>query len=404
MPQTSSASDVLGIGTLVLVVLCCCVGACCLAYVLFFHFRVGKERQPLLRDFDSPWVVRIVLICFSMLWTLGELFRLPWLREKDRLLHHMGLNAQENLCRLHVVWSVGLMEPSLLLTVLFLVQGSLQEAPRLLNGRVLLLMFLSCLPVFILQLSVATAAGRGDGGHRGFGSKLPSYFIRSYQVVVGNDNTQLALCNYPLFSILALGVFSAVFVFCFARLGYRMLCHVINRRLRLRVYCLLLTVIVFLPLHVVLLSMAVRLDSNRTAHEVLMFLGFLTLLLCVVAAMGVLVVLPVADAVAVHYFFRSRDQSWQSSSVSLVDVFARSPSAGVSDNEDSPQHMAQRSLLGGVSSVGTDVGSSSRDGSLTFDTVPKDLTLGPGGWLVDIPGSVASPPSPVLPGRPLTLL
>lgn len=399
MPQTSSASDVLGIGTLVLVVLCCCVGACCLAYVLFFHFRVGKERQPLLRDFDSPWIVRMVLICFSVLWTLGELLRLPWLRGKDRILHNMGLSSQENLCRFHVVWSIGLMEPGLLLTVLFLVQGSLKEAPRHLNGRVLLFMFLSCLPVFILQF-VFAAAGRGES-NRGFGSELPSYFTGSYKVVGEDEGSQLALCNYPLFSILTLGVFSIVFVVYFARLGYQMLCHVINRRLRLRVYWLVLTVILFLPLHVTLLGVTVRLDPNRTVHEVLMFLGFLTLLLCVAAAMGVLVVLPVADAIAVHYFFRSRDQSWQSFSASPVEVFGRSPPAALSDNDDSLHNGAQRSLLG---SIGTDVGSSSRDGSLTFETAQKDLTLGPGGWLVNIPGSVLSPPSPVLPGRPLTLL
>ncbi|KAI5062721.1 hypothetical protein GOP47_0023260 [Adiantum capillus-veneris] len=402
MPQTSSASDVLGIGTLVLVVICCCVGACCLAYVLFFHFRVGKERQPLLRDFDSPWVVRLVLICLSMLWTLGELFRLPWLREKDRMLHNMGIGSQENLCRFHVVWSVGLMEPGLLLTVLFLVQGSLQEAPRHLNGRVLLLMCLSCLPVFVLQLSLA-AAGHGSSS-KGFGSALPSYFTRSYKVIQEGSNSQLALCNYPLFSILALGIFSMVFVFCFARLGYRMLCHVINRKLRMRVYWLLTTVLLFLPLHVILLGVTVKLDPNRTVHEILMFLGFLTLLLCVAAAMGVLVILPVADAIAVHYFFRSRDQSWQNFSASAVEAFGGSPPpTGVSDNEDSPNNAARSLLLGAPSASGTDVGSSSRDGSLTFD-VGKDLTLGPGGWLVDVPGFVASPPSPVLPGRPLTLL
>ncbi|MCO5570032.1 hypothetical protein L7F22_023746 [Adiantum nelumboides] len=402
MPQTSSASDVLGIGTLVLVVICCFVGACCLAYVLFFHFRVGKERQPLLRDFDSPWVVRLVLICLSMLWTLGELFRLPWLREKDRVLHNMGIGSQESLCRFHVVWSVGLMEPGLLLTVLFLLQGSLQEAPRYFNGRVLLLMLLSCLPVFLLQLTLA-AAGHGSSS-RGFGSSLPSYFTRSYKVIEEGTNSQLALCNYPLFSILALGVFSMVFVFCFARLGHRMLCHVINRKLRMRVYWLLTIVLLFLPLHVTLLGVTVRLDSNRTAHEILMFLGFLTLLLCVAAAMGVLVVLPVADAIAVHYIFRSRDQSWQNFSDSPVQAFGGSPPTGVSDNEESPNNVARRLLLGALSTSATDVGSSSRDGSLTFDTMPKDLTLGPGGWLVDVPGFVTSPPSPVFQGRPLTLL
>lgn len=358
----------------------------------------------MLRNFDSPWVVRMVLIFFSILWTLGELFRLPWLREKDRLFHTMGPSSQANLCRFHVVWSIGLMEPGLLLTVLFLVQGSLQEVPRHINARVLLFMVLSCLPVFTVQFVLA-AAGRGES-HKGFGSKLPMYFTGSYKVVEDGDDSRFTLCNYPLFSILALGIFSAAFVVYFALLGYRMLCHVINRRLRLRVYWLVVTVVLFLPLHVTFLGITVRLDPNRMVHEVLMFLGFLTLLLCVAAAMGVLVVLPVADAIAVHCFFQSRDQSWQCFSASPVEALGRASPARSSDNGDSPHSGAQRSLLG---SVATEVGSSSRDGSLagslTFDTMQhKDLTLGPGGWLVDVPGFVSSPPSPVLPGRPLTLL
>lgn len=135
-----------------------------------------------------------------------------------------------------------------------------------------------------------------------------------------------------------------------------------------------------------------------------MFLGFLTLLLCVVAAMVVLVVLPVADAIAVHCFFQNRGQSWQSFSASPVELFGRSLSAVVSDDEESPHNMARRSLLGAVSSIGTDAGSSSRDRSLTFDIMSKDLTLGPGGWLVDVPGPVTSPPSPALPGKPFTFL
>ncbi|KAH7434819.1 hypothetical protein KP509_06G036300 [Ceratopteris richardii] len=344
----------------------------------------------------------MVLVCLSMLWTMGELFRIPWLREKDRFLHRMGIASQENLCRFHVVWSIGIMEPGFLLTVLFLVQGSLQEAPRYFNGRVLLLMVLSCLPVFILQLSLA-AAEHGLSS-KGFGSTLPSYFTRSSKIVQDEANKQLVLCNYPLFSVFALALFVSVFAFFFVRLGYRILCNVINRKLRVRMQLLLVTILLFLPLHVTLLGVTVRLDPNRIIHEVLMFLGFLTLLLCVAVAMGVLVVLPVADSIAVHYFFRSSNWSWQSFRASPIEMFRSYPPAGASDIEDMTDDGAVSLLLGAVSSTGTDLGSSSREASLTFDTGVKDLTLGPGGWLVDMPGSIESPPSPVLPGRPLTLL
>jgi hypothetical protein len=61
MPLTSSAVDVLGIATLVLVLLLVCAGVGCVGYVLYFRARIQKERLPALQ-------VRFItasLLCFE---------------------------------------------------------------------------------------------------------------------------------------------------------------------------------------------------------------------------------------------------------------------------------------------------------------------------------------------------
>lgn len=404
MPLTGAATDVFGIGTLVLVILCCGAGALCSVYVFLFHFKVSKELLPL-RDFDSPWVVRVVLIGLCVLWSLGELFRLPWLRKSDGILHNVDLKIQGNLCRLHVVWSVGIMEPGFLLTLLFLIKGSLHQtssASRNFNSRALILMGLFCSPIFILQLLLVLTSHSGN--QEGFGGSIPTYFTKCFEVMYDDAMTPYALCTYPLFSILLLGLFSCGFVLYFSCLGLSMIRHVVNRKLQKRVYSLLLAVVIILPLHVSFLGCSVRVKPSETAHEVLLFLGFLALLLCATGGLAILVILPVADALAVHRFFKRRDKRGRGRlfCTSPAEPFGRAISAVVSDDDEPPHHFATHSLLGAVSSTGTDAGSSSR-ASLTFDTVPKDLTLGPGGWLVDIPGSMTSPSSVTFPGGPLTI-
>jgi hypothetical protein len=49
MPLTSSAPDVLGVATLVLVLLLVCAGLGCVAYVLYFRARIQRERLPALQ-------------------------------------------------------------------------------------------------------------------------------------------------------------------------------------------------------------------------------------------------------------------------------------------------------------------------------------------------------------------
>ena len=416
MPDSSAATDVLGIGTLVLVLLSCLFGAFSIVYIVLFHFRSNKLREPLLQDFDSPWIARMVLVCFFILWNLGEALCLPWSREKDRVFE---VSSQVNLCKAHVVWSLGLMEPGLLLIVLFLVHGALQEGSRKhINVRVLALMCLCGLPIFVLQVIVAMISN-GEGSVFGV-AKLPSYFTSSYEkVVLDGANVEVELCTYPLLSILPLALFFIVFMPYFTWFGFQLLRNIINRKLRARVYWLVSMFVILLPIHVGLLGVSsVVSRPGKAAHEAFSFLGFMSLLLIIGTAVCILVVLPIFDATAVHHLFHTRhyrSRNHQSegfrgnSSSSPHGVFSRGgghPNAVVSDDDDaSSQGLAKRSLLGAVSQYRADASTSSSTSARGFDAISKDLTLGPGAWLVDVPGSVVSPPSsPTLLGAPLIFL
>ncbi|KAJ7518896.1 hypothetical protein O6H91_20G014100 [Diphasiastrum complanatum] len=241
MPLKSETVDAFGIATLALIVLICCVGLFCVAYVLKFRSKINRRgRFYALRDFNSPWQVRIILVTFAVLWGLTELLRLPLLRRKGWLLHTLRFNWQANLCRLYALLSLGFAEPCFFLTALFLVRGSLRDAPftprRKWNSRVIALVLGFCFPVFLLQLFfvVITPALEFHRGYKiereGYG-EIPPYFTQAFQEL-GANNQRLAACTYPLFSSLVLALFAVFFLIYFLYVGWKMILVVINRKLQ----------------------------------------------------------------------------------------------------------------------------------------------------------------------------
>lgn len=65
MPLTSSAADVLGVATLVLVLLLVCAGLGCIAYVLYFRARIQKERLPALQVHIYDIFIFAIFCCLS---------------------------------------------------------------------------------------------------------------------------------------------------------------------------------------------------------------------------------------------------------------------------------------------------------------------------------------------------
>ncbi|KAL2612925.1 hypothetical protein R1flu_024617 [Riccia fluitans] len=409
MPLTSSAVDAFGVVTLVLVILLCLVGVCCVAYVLYFRSKIRKEQLVALRDFNSLWIVRIILIVFAILWGLGELLRLPLLRREGWLLHSLSFQWQANMCRAYILISLGFLEPCYFLTALFLVHGSLRNAPftprKSWNGKVIALILIFCLPVFLLQLFLVVISPSFEFRHgydekdEGYG-KLPKYFTRTFMEMGPSPEAaeHVAVCTYPLLSTLVLALFGCFYIIYFLYLGWRLFTLVINRRLQLRVYGLVIGVVFLLPVHVLFLGFSVLSTPSEPIFEALGFMGFLTVLLCTTVGEGILVIRPIADALAVRWVFESSEKK-RKLSVEVVQsepllVPLSSLSVFGTDRDDGALLSSQGFLRSAVGHVDRDT-----------DSMIKEVSLEPMGdssSYHDRNGIlISSPDSPELPGKPL---
>eukprot|EP01018_Ginkgo_biloba_P013092 Gb_10136 [translate_table: standard] len=314
MIRTSSPVYILGISTISLVLLQCLGGLLCILYVLRFRFKTHQQRLFALRDFNSLWAIRIMLVIFAILWGLGELIRLPLLRQEGWVLSSVGFKGQANLCKVYVLSSHGFIEPCFYLTALFLVNGSLQNDPfgprKRWNGRAVLLILFCCLPVFLLQLFFVTIgpnihfrSGFKDS-EEGFGKILPRYFTRTFEEA-HESNHQTALCTYPLLSTIVLGIFGFMYISYFLYVCWRMLSLVINKRLQSRVYGLVFAVVLFLPVQVIFLGLSIFWRPTDFNFELFSFMSFVTVIFSTTVGEGILVIRPISDALAVRWVFDS---------------------------------------------------------------------------------------------------
>jgi hypothetical protein len=408
MPLTSSAVDAFGVTTLVLVILLCFVGVLCVAYVLHFRCKIEKEHLLALRDFNSLWVVRIIMIILATLWGLVELLRLPLMRRRGWMMHPMSFQGQANMCRTYIVLSMGFLEPCYFLSALFLVQGSLRDAPftprRSWNGRVIGLIILCCLPVFIAQLFfvVITPSFEFRQGHKvdyeGFSGSLPSYFTRAFQELQEPEDRVHAVCTYPLFSTLALGLFGFFYNIYFLYLGWRLFSMVINRRLQLRVYGLVMAVVLLLPVHVLFLGLTVLSDPSHPFFEAMGFLGFLTVLFCTIVGQGILVIRPIADALAVRWVFEFQEEKKRNAQGDITSepiLVTLSPLSVFGSDRDEVAVDARQSLLGKF----TVAANEHRSDLMEVALMPMENSTS----YLSSDGLPMSPPeSPALPGKPFS--
>lgn len=309
MPLQNSTVDALGLATLVLIVLLCLASIFCVSYVLYFRLQIRRGQLLALREFNAFWVVRILLIAFAILWGAVELLRLPLLRREGNLFHSLGFEGQATLCRIYTVASIGFVEPCFFLSALFLVQGSV-DAPfvpqKKWNEKAMGRILLCCLPVFVVQACIVLVSANLTSDRYSGGNKLlgfPEYFTRSFIRDVNRQDD--SMCTCPLSNTLVLGLFSCIYDFCFFWQGWRMFAIVINKRLRARVCGLVLALGMLLPGHVLCMGLSVLSTPGEPLFELMAFLGFLTVLLCILVGEGILIVQPVADALAVRWVFTS---------------------------------------------------------------------------------------------------
>ncbi|KAA0060573.1 hypothetical protein IC582_014287 [Cucumis melo] len=402
MPLTRFAADAFGVVTICLVALLILLGLFCIIYSCYFRSRIHSEGCIQLSYFSGPWIIRITFILFVIWWGVGEISRLSFLREDGGLLH--DLKWQETICKCYIVSNLGFAEPCLFLTLLFLLRGPLQNMEsgilsRKWNRKTAGYIFLYCFPVFVLQIVVILIGPRLNNDSR-YGRKLPKYFTSAVTIVTASSSRgapDIALCTYPLLSIILLGFFASILTIYLFWLGRQILKLVINKNLQRRVYTLIFSVSGFLPLRVILLGFSVSRKPEQFLFEALTFSAFLVLLCCAGLCICMLVYLPVADSLALGNLqdleARRRSNDDHNDTISLI---ANQPH--VNDSSSSPQ----------MSPARNSDASSTKRGSISFRTFQKDgASAGMGtATFVELslfsPSREVSPPgSPPLLGWPM---
>ncbi|KAI9121768.1 hypothetical protein K1719_007158 [Acacia pycnantha] len=357
MPLTRFAADAFGVVTICLIVFLVILGLLCIVYTC--HFRSHSRHQGYLQlnYFSGPWIIRITIIVFAIWWGIGEIIRLTLI---SRALH---LKWQEPVCKSYIVSNLGLAEPCLLLTVVFLLRAPLQRMETGImsqnwNSRTVGTILLYCFPMFVLQLLVVLIGPQLDK-NKGSGKHLPHYFTSAAAVSTLEEN-EVSVCTYPLLSTILLGFFAIILTFYLFWLGRRILKLVINKGLQKRVYTLILSVSSFVSLRVLFLGLSVLYRPDQFTFEALTFLAFLALLCCAGVCIFVLVYLPVADSLA------------------LGNLHDLEPRRGSNvDHNDTMSLIANRSHLEGVEEnvrSSPDSDASTKRGSISFRTLEKDGT------------------------------
>ncbi|XP_031493841.1 uncharacterized protein LOC116259948 [Nymphaea colorata] len=299
--QPPDATHLLGFVTLFLASALLLLGLLSLAFVLRFRFKAQRSRFLALRDFNSLWPVRIILVGSSFLWALSELFRLPLLRQRGWLFYRLGSSQQAGLCRLHVAASLGLAEPCFFLAAVSLLRGSMQAGKG--SGRwAAFLTMASCLPALALHSFVAFGLPQLRRPRY-----LDHFFVESFGRPRHGGGTTGVWCSFPLLSTIITAASGIAFVPYFLSLSWRMMDMVINRRLGVRVYGLSLTVLISPAVHVCAMGVSVFWKGQDVEFQILAFLSFLSVCVCSAVAQIILVIMPIADSLAVDSLIPADD-------------------------------------------------------------------------------------------------
>ncbi|TKY74040.1 hypothetical protein E2542_SST02799 [Spatholobus suberectus] len=257
-----------------------------LSLCFIFHLRLKSKSITHLQGFNSLWTVRFLLVLFIFLWAITELLRLPFFRRKYLypFSPSFTVSQQANLCKVHIVLSLGFFEPAFLVTLLFLLNASIRKkTPN--DAWAITSVLLTCLPVAALQASLIFFSP--------FENRLPS---ETSVVLHDRLGFQSVLCAYPFLSGVVFAGFGAAYSTWFLFSCWRVLSLVINKGLRVRIYVLASTVLVALPLQVVSLGFSVLWSPREELHGVVSLVGFLSAFCCATTGEGILVIKPISDA------------------------------------------------------------------------------------------------------------
>jgi hypothetical protein len=272
-----------------------------------FHFWIRRRRRHrrdgflhLYTYFTGPSLSRLTLLLLSIYWGLGEILRLSFLNKPQ-----YGLFSDESwrskICKFYVISNLGFAEPGMFLMLAFLLHAALQRSesgslsPQW-NRNTISCVILCCLPAFVWDVAVVFIAPQNST------LAQKKYFIAS-SFGGNNTGTMIGLdvtCTYPLLSTIFLAAFYVILMIYVVYLGTSVLILVINKGLRRRIYILVFSIVILLPLRVTLLGILVLLKPVILAYEAVVFLSFVLVLCSIGIGIVILVYFPVADMLALR--------------------------------------------------------------------------------------------------------
>lgn len=380
MPLTRVSSDAFGVVTISLVLLFDILAVRCIYQVAHLRVRVQRREFIQLRYFSGPWITRIFLLIVAIWWSLSEVARLSIFKEKL----FFSITWQRHICKLYILFNLGFSEPSVFLTLVFLLRASLLKRSsgtlsRGWNQKTIGYVLLYCLPVFSMQLILDLTEPRLFSESKSNGRvKKTNYFTKS-SFLIGDE----CVCAYPLFSTILLGLFHAALISYVLYIGMHVLLSAINKRLLRRLYWLVSSVIFSLPLRVLLLGFSVLPQPGNLAHELIVFLAFLIMLLCTVIGIIILVYFPVLDSMALRDLEERRMEEmpyddYFNDNASLVANQCRHDTRRSSDVSTKPGSISFRTMIKDdrPGSDGFDEISLSFHGALHIGSPPGSSPLG----------------------------
>uniref|UniRef100_A0ACD5UBY0 Uncharacterized protein n=1 Tax=Avena sativa TaxID=4498 RepID=A0ACD5UBY0_AVESA len=288
-------TNIIGVVTIALVSIVSILGLICLSRSVYFQLWIKKKGYQRLSYFNGPWLTRITLILVAFWWGIGEVLRLTFVNGEGRFITNRTWQA--NVCKFYIISNLGFAEPGLFLLLAFLLSAALQKQElgtlnHKWNRKTIRAMLMICFPSLLWEACVVFVGPRValDDGQT---SNLAKYWYSASADHEGN-----IACTYPLLSSIFLGMFYIILTVYVMFVGGQMLALVINKGLRRRIYMLIFATVILLP-RATLLGLSIVPWPGEIAHESLVFISFLVLMLAAMIGIVILVYFPVADTFAV---------------------------------------------------------------------------------------------------------
>lgn len=261
-----------------------------LSFILYL--RLQSRRLHHLHHFNYLWTVRLLLVTFASLWALNELLRLPIFRRGYLypFLPALTLSQQTNLCKVHVVLSLGFLEPGFLVTLLFLVNVSIKKRLPRRMWALAISVCTSCSPILLLQAIFVF--------YSPFEGHLPKLMHGSSVLLTDMYGKQTVLCTYPFFSSATFGVFAIAYSLAFLLSCWRVVAFVINKSIRARIDMLVSTLMITLPMQMLCLALTFLWSPDDLAYCFVVLAMFFCVAWLLVVGLVILVIKPIIDALA----------------------------------------------------------------------------------------------------------